>query len=232
MIMSKQDPFAAFPSQVNQTAEASPLATNKLIRNTYILLSMTLMFSAVTAGISMWLELPRMGFLITIIGFFGLFYLTSKLKDSVWGIAAVFALTGFMGLSLGGIIEMYLTMFSNGSELVMMAFGSTAVIFLGLSGYALTSRKDFSFLGGFLFIGLIVAIVAMLVAWLFNIPGIQLGISAMIVLIMAGYILYDTSQMVHGYEQNYIMMTVALYLDIYNMFINLLMLFGFLGGDD
>ncbi len=246
--MSNKDPFAAFNAQQTvrsvdvaaQNNEASiaigekpsSLEINKLIRNTYSLLALTLMFSAVTAGLAMWLDLPRMHWIVTLIGFFGLFFLTAKLQNSVWGLVSVFALTGFMGLSLGGVLDMYLARFVNGDELIMMAFGTTAVMFFGLSAYALTSRKDFSFLGGFLFIGLIVAVVAMLAAWLFNIPGIQLGISAMIVLLMAGYILYDTSNMVHGYETNYIMMTVSLYVNIYNLFIHLLMLFGGLAGED
>jgi len=244
--MSKKDPFAAFnaqqavrnvaiPTQEGATVLAdkpSSLAVNKLIRNTYTLLALTLLFTAFTAGMAMWLDFPRMNGIITLIVFIGLFFVTAKLQNSVWGLVSVFALTGFMGLSLGGMLEMYLTLFSNGNELIMMAFGTTAVMFLGLSGYALTTRKDFSFLGGFLFVGLLVAIVAMIAASFFNVPGIQLGLSAMVVLIMAGYILYDTSNMVNGYEQNYIMMTISLYVNIYNLFVNLLFLFAGLSGDD
>ena len=216
------DIFIAEKAQTTET-------TNKLIRNTYTLLSMTLAFTAFTSWIAMTLKLPHPGFLITLVGFFGLFFVTAKLKDSAWGLVAIFALTGFMGLTLGPILNHYLHAFRNGHELIMMAFGSTAVIFLALSGYALTTKKDFSFLSGFLFVGLIVALFGMLAAWLFAIPALQLAISAVVVLLMAGYILYDTSNIVNGYETNYIMATVALYLDIYNMFVNLLALFGLAG---
>jgi len=218
------DIFIAEKAQTTET-------TNKLIRNTYTLLSMTLAFTAFTSWIAMTLKLPPFGFLITLVGFFGLFFVTAKLKDSAWGLVAIFALTGFMGLTLGPILNHYLHAFRNGHELIMMAFGSTAVIFLALSGYALTTKKDFSFLSGFLFVGLIVALFGMLAAWLFAIPALQLAISAVVVLLMAGYILYDTSNIVNGYETNYIMATIALYLDIYNMFVNLLALFGLAGED-
>ena len=137
-----------------------------------------------------------------------------------------------MGLTLGPTLNAYVNAFSNGHQLIMMSFGSTAAIFLGFSGYALTTRKDFSFMGAFLFAGLIVAILASLGAWLFNIPGLALAVSAVMVLLMAGYILYDTSNMVHGQETNYIMATVTLYIDIYLLFVHLLQLFGFFMGED
>lgn len=216
------------------TDNAQPLSSleaNKLIRNTYTLLSMTLAFSAVTAGIAMAMNMPPLPWYITLIGYFGLLFLTSALQNSVWGLASVFALTGFMGLTLGPIIGMYLTMFSNGHQLVMMAFGSTAAVFLGLSGYALTTRKDFSFLGGFLFVGILVAFLAGIGAIIFNMPGLSLAVSAMFVLLMSGLILYQTSDMVHGRETNYIMATVTLYVSIYNLFLSLLQLFGLMGED-
>jgi modulator of FtsH protease len=216
------DIFIAEKAQTTET-------TNKLIRNTYTLLSMTLAFTAFTSWIAMTLKLPHPGFLISLIGVFGLFFITAKLKDSVWGLVAIFALTGFMGLTLGPVLNHYLHAFRNGHELILMAFGSTAVIFLALSGYALTTKKDFSFMSGFLFVGLIVALLGSLGAFFFQIPGLQLAISAVVVLLMAGYILYDTSNIVNGYETNYIMATIALYLDIYNMFVNLLALFGLAG---
>jgi modulator of FtsH protease len=212
--------------------EAAGLETNKLIRNTYTLLSMTLLFSALTAGVSMVFNLPHPGLLITLVGYFGLLFLTTRLRNSVWGIAAVFALTGFMGLTLGPIIEMYLRVFSNGSQLVMMALGGTGVIFLGLSGYALTTRKDFSFMGGFLAVGVMVAFLAGLGAVFFNLPGLALAVSSMFVLLMAGMILYQTSELIHGGETNYIMATVGLYVSIYNLFTSLLHLLGAFGGDD
>lgn len=220
-------------STINRTTSLdTSVAVNKLIRNTYILLSLTLLFTAITAGLSMALNLPHPGLIITLVGYFGLLFLTNALRNSVWGIASIFALTGFMGLTLGPIISAYLTIFSNGAELVMMAFGSTAVIFLGLSGYALTTRKDFSFMGAFLMTGILVAFLAGLGAVIFSIPGLAIAVSAMFVLLMAGLILYQTSDMVHGRETNYIMATVTLYVSIYNLFISLLQIFGVFGGQE
>ena len=210
----------------------STVETNKLIRNTYTLLSLTLLVTAVTAGIAWATEMPRVGFWVSLLGTLGLFFLTYWLRNSAWGILAVFALTGFMGLTLGPTLHAYTQAFSNGDHLIMMSFGSTAAIFLGLSGYALTTRKDFSFMGAFLFAGLIVAILSSIGSWLFSMPGLALAVSAIMVLLMAGYILYDTSNMVHGYETNYIMATVMLYVDIYLLFVHLLHLFGALMGED
>ncbi len=210
----------------------STLATNKLIRNTYILLSMTLLFSAVTAGISVALNFPHPGLLITLVGYFGLLWLTTSLRNSAWGIASVFALTGFMGLTLGPIISAYLTMFSNGAELVMLAMGGTGTIFLGLSGYALTTRKDFSFMGGFLMVGILVAFLAGIGAAIFSVPALSLAVSAMFVLLMSGLILYQTSEMMQGGETNYIMATISLYVSIYNLFTSLLHLLGAFAGED
>jgi modulator of FtsH protease len=218
--------------EVFQQPTTSSVEVNNLIRNTYMLLSMTLFFSAITAGIAMIINMPPLPWWLTLIGYFGLLFLTAKLQNSVWGLAAVFALTGFMGLTLGPIISLYLTMFSNGSQLVMMAFGSTAAIFLGLSGYALVSRKDFSFLGSFLFAGILVAFLAGIGAIIFNLPGLSLAVSAMFVLLMAGLILYQTSDLVHGRETNYIMATVTLYVSIYNLFLSLLHLFGAFMGEE
>nr|VFK51101.1 MAG: hypothetical protein BECKTUN1418D_GA0071000_100519 [Candidatus Kentron sp. TUN]VFK52520.1 MAG: hypothetical protein BECKTUN1418F_GA0071002_100919 [Candidatus Kentron sp. TUN]VFK52840.1 MAG: hypothetical protein BECKTUN1418E_GA0071001_101019 [Candidatus Kentron sp. TUN] len=208
------------------------LVTNKLIRNTYTLLAMTLLFSALMAGVSMVLNLPHPGFILTLVGYFGLLFLTAKLQNSVWGLVSVFALTGFMGLTLGPIISMYLQAFSNGSQLVMMALGGTGAIFLGLSGYALTTRKDFSFMGGFLMVGILVAFLAGLGAAIFSLPGLSLAVSAMFVLLMSGLILWETSNIVHGGETNYIMATVTLYVTIYNLFTALLHLLGAFAGED
>lgn len=210
----------------------STLATNKLIRNTYTLLSMTLLFSAFTAGLSMVFNLPHPGMLLTLVGYFGLLFLTSALRNSAWGLAAIFALTGFMGLTLGPIISAYLTMFSNGTQLVMTALGGTGAIFLGLSAYALTTRKDFSFMGGFLMVGILVAFLAGLGAVIFSIPALSLAVSGMFVLLMSGLILYETSQMIHGGETNYIMATISLYVSIYNLFLSLLHLLGAFAGED
>lgn len=210
----------------------SSVEVSSLIRNTYMLLSMTLFFSAFTAGIAMMINMPPLSLWLTLGGYFGLLALTTKLRNSIWGLAAVFALTGFLGLTLGPIISLYLKVFSNGSELVMMAFGSTATIFLGLSGYVLVSRKDFSFLGGFLFAGILIAFLAGIGAYFFSLSGLSLAVSAMFVLLMVGLILYQTSEMVHGRETNYIMATVVLYVSIYNLFLSLLQLFGAFMGED
>ncbi len=177
------------------------------------------------------MEMPPLKWYIVLIGYLGLLFLTSYLQNSIWGLVSVFALTGFMGLTLGPVLSAYLTIFSNGSELIMMAFGSTAFIFLGLSGYALTSRKDFSFMGGFLVAGILIAFLAGIGAIIFQLPGLSLAVSAMFVLLMSGLILYQTSEMVHGHETNYIMATVTLYVTIYNLFISLLHLFGAFMGE-
>ncbi len=209
----------------------SALATNKVIRNTYTLLSMTLLFSALTAGVSIALNLPHPGLIITLVGYFGLLFLTSKFQNSAMGLVFVFALTGFMGMTLGPIINAYLNM-PNGAELVMTAMGMTGVIFLGLSGYALTSQKDFSFMGGFLMAGILVAFLAGLGAIFFEMSGLSLAVSAMFVLLMSGLILYETSNIIHGGETNYIMATVTLFVAIFNLFTSLLHLLGAMGGDE
>ena len=211
--------------------QASILSTNKMLKNTYMLLSMTLLFSALTAGASMFFNLPHPGLIITMVGYFGLLFLTSKFSNSSLGLVFVFALTGFMGLTLGPIISMYINNFANGDQLVMTALGGTGVIFLGLSGYALTTRKDFSFMGGFLMVGILVAFLAGLGAFFFQMPALSLAVSAMFVLLMSGLILYQTSEIVHGGETNYILATVTLYVSIYNLFTSLLHLLGALSGD-
>jgi modulator of FtsH protease len=193
---------------------------------------MTLLSSALTAGLSMVLNLPHPGVILTLVGYFGLLFLTTKFSNSAWGLLWVFALTGFMGLTLGPILNMYLKVFSNGHELVMMALGGTGVIFLGLSGYALTTRKDFSFMGGFLMVGILVAFLAGLGAIFFSLPALSLAVSAMFVLLMSGMILFQTSEIVHGGETNYILATVSLYVSIYNLFLSLLQIFGVFGGDE
>ena len=212
-------------------SEQSALATNKVLRSTYTLLSMTLLFSALCAGIAVMIKMPPMGMIITLVGYFGLLFLTTKLRNSAWGLVSVFALTGFMGLTLGPIISMYLSI-PNGEQIVMTAMGGTGVIFLGLSGYALTTRKDFSFLGGFLMVGILVAFLAGIASMFLTMPGLSLAVSAMFILLMSGLILYQTSAIIHGGETNYIMATVTLYISIYNLFLSLLQLLGAFGGDD
>ena len=204
---------------------ASSIATNRVLRNTYALLALTLLFSSATAGITMALNLPHPGLVLTLAGYFGLLFLTTRFRNKGIGLAMVFALTGFMGYTLGPLLNAYMSL-SNGSQLVMTALGGTGVVFLGLSGYALVSRKDFSFVGGFLMVGILVAFLAGLGAVFFEIPALSLAVSAMFVLLMAGLILYETGNIIHGGETNYIMATVTLYVAIYNLFTSLLHLLG------
>ena len=208
------------------------LATNKVIKNTFALLSMTLLFSAAVAGVSMAFNWPHPGMLLTLAGYFGLLFLTHRLANSAWGLLAVFALTGFMGLTLGPIISNYLTAFQNGHQLVMLALGGTGIIFLGLAGYAMTTRKDFSFMAGFLMVGVLVAFLGSLAAVIFSVPALALAVSVMFVLLMSGMILYQVSELVHGGETNYILATVGLYVSIYNLFLSLLQLLGVFSGDE
>jgi modulator of FtsH protease len=210
---------------------SSELTTNKVLRNTYTLLSMTLLFSALMAGVAMATNMPPMHWLLTIAGYFGLLFLTSALRNSAWGIAAVFALTGFMGLTLGPILNLYLGL-PNGPQVVMTALAGTGIIFLSLSGYALVTRKDFSFMGAFLMVGILVAFLAGIGAMLFSLPGLSLAVSAMFALLISGMILYQTSEIIHGGETNYIMATVTLYVSIYNLFLSLLHLLMAFGGDE
>jgi modulator of FtsH protease len=212
-------------------SEQSVLATNKVLRNTYTLLSMTLLFSALCAGIAVMTKMPPLGMIVTLVGYFGLLFLTTRFRNSGLGLLFVFALTGFMGLTLGPILSMYLSL-PNGDQIIMTAMGGTGIIFLGLSGYALTTRKDFSFIGGFLMVGILVAFLAGIASIFLSMPGLSLAVSAMFVLLMSGLILYQTSQIIHGGETNYIMATVTLYVSIYNLFVSLLQLLGAFGGDE
>ncbi len=225
----------AYPENVavirSGAATESVLDSNKVIRNTYMLLSMTLLFAAVTAGASVAMQLPHPGMILTLVGYFGLLFATTKLRNSGWGLVSIFALTGFMGYTLGPIVSHYLSL-PNGGETVMMAMGATAAIFLGLSGYALTTRKDFSFMGGFLMVGILLAFLASLAAFFFEIPALSLTVSAVFVLLMSGLILYETSNIIHGGETNYVMATVSLFVSIFNLFVSLLQLLGFMNSSD
>jgi len=209
----------------------SVLSTNKVLKNTYMLLSMTLVFSAITASISMTMGLGQGTAMILMLVGFGLLFVVHKTADSSKGIIAIFAFTGVMGASIGPMLTYYLAM-PNGPEVVMQALGGTAIIFFGLSAYALTTRKDFSFMGGFLMVGLLVAVVAMIANIFLHIPALSLTISAAVVMIMSGLILFDTSRIINGGETNYIRATVSLYLNIYNLFIHLLHLLSALNGRD
>lgn len=218
---------------VVRRAEAGLLSTHKVLRNTYALLAMTLLFSAAAAAFAMMLNLPHPGVLVTLVGYFGLLWLTNKFSRSAWGLLWVFALTGFMGLTLGPILNVYLSHVANGEQLVMTALGGTGAIFVGLSAYALVSRKDFGFMGGMLFAGVLVAFLAGLAAiFLPNLPGLQIAVSAMFIVLMSGMILFQTSEIIHDGETNYILATVSLYVTIFNLFTSLLQILGIFSGDD
>ncbi len=214
----------------------SALATNKVLRNTYMLLSMTMLVSAITAGISMAINLSYgVGLMMMIGAIVLIWFVLPRTANTSKGIYVVFAFTALMGAALGPTLNHYLAM-SNGGNIVMQALGGTALIFFTLSGYVLTTRKDFSFMRGFLMTGLMVVVllmVALMVGSFFglHVPAAQLALSAGIVLLMSGFILYDTSRIIHGGETNYLMATVALYLDIYNLFTSLLHLLGAMGDD-
>ena len=209
-----------------EAIQQSAIATNKVLRNTYLLLSMTLLFSAVTAGISMALALPPMTYLISVGAAMvaGIFVLP-RTANSAAGIGVIFLITGALGLGLGPLLSMYLAL-PKGPEIVGTAMGGTGVIFLALSGYALTSNRDFSFMGGFLFAGFMVVLIAALANIFLAIPALSLAVSAGIIMLMSGFILFDTSRIINGGETNYIMATYGLYLSIFNIFINLLSLLG------
>lgn len=206
-------------------------ATNRVLRNTYLLLSATLLFSAAMAGLAMAVGMPYFGPIVTLVGYFGLLFLTYKLRNSAAGIAAVFGLTGFMGLTLGPMLSAYMANVQNGGQLVMTSLGITGLLFAGLSAYVVKSRRDFSFMGTFLTVGLFGLLGVIVLGLFVDLSAFQMAISSGIVLLMAGYILYETSAIIHGGQDNYILATVSLYVSIYNIFVNLLALLG-MGGDD
>lgn len=210
----------------------SVLSTHKVLRNTYMLLSMTFLFSAGTAYFAMVSGARPMNPFMMILGVYGLMFLTQYLRNSVWGLLSVFAFTGFMGYTLGPLLNFYMHGFSNGPQLVGTALGGTGMIFFALSAYVLTTKKDFSFLGGFLFVGVMLAFLAMIAGIFFNIPGLQLAISAAFILISSGLILFQTSEIIHGGETNYISATVGLFVSIYNLFVSLLNILSAFSGRD
>jgi modulator of FtsH protease len=222
--------MSTLSNQINHTAAAA-ISTNKVLRNTYGLLSLTLLFSAVTAGITMSLNLPHPGILLTLGGYFGFLFATSYFRNSAMGLFFVFALTGFMGYTLGPILNSYLAL-PNGAQMVMTAMGSTGLIFIGLSAYVSITQKDFSFMGSFLFAGILVAFIAGLAAVFFEMSTLSLVVSSMFVLLMAGLILFETSNIIHGGETNYIMATVTLFVALFNLFTSLLHLIGFMNSNE
>jgi modulator of FtsH protease len=219
--------------QMNTAVTRSPeaiLQTNKVIRNTYTLLSMTLIFSGLLAFISIAMQASHIiAFGATIVGILLLWFVLPRTQNSAAGIPVIFGITGLLGFGLGPMLSYYLAV---NPSIVMLAMGGTGVIFLGLSGYALTTRKDFSFLGGFIFVGLLVAIAAMVANIFLAIPALALAVSAAVIMIMSGFILMQTSMMIKGGETNYIAATAGLFIAILNIFTSLLHILGAFGGDD
>lgn len=211
--------------------QADQLEVSRVLRNTYGLLALTLAFSGVMAFMAQQMHVGYPNIFVVLIGFYGLFFLTNKLRDSVWGLVSTFALTGFMGFLLGPILNRYLGM-AGGAEVVSSAFAMTALVFGGLSAYVLITRKDMSFLGGFITAGFFVLLGAVLASMFFQISGLQLAISAGFVLFSSVCILFQTSAIINGGERNYIMATVSLYVSIYNLFVSLLQIFGIMSRDD
>lgn len=221
-----------FDNTLVQANTLKSLAVNKVLRNTYLLLGMTLAFSAASASFAMLLGAPPLNPVFTLLIYFALLFAVNRTQNSAWGILSVFALTGFLGFTLGPILNLYIHNLSNGPQLIATALGGTATIFFALSAYAFISRKDFSFMTGFLFIGMLVAFLASLAALFFHIPALQLAVSAAFVLLSSGVILWQTSAIIHGGERNYINATVTLYVSLFNLFLSLLNLLGALNGRD
>jgi modulator of FtsH protease len=221
----------ALSRPLSATTTRGALEVNRVLRNTYMLLGMTLAFSSVVTFVAVATNAPYLGFFPTLIGFFGLLFVVHKTADSAWGLLAAFAFTGFLGYSLGPLVNLYLSL-PNGPALVGQALGLTAGAFIGLSLYALLTRKDFQFLSGFLVAGFFVIMGGILINYFAAIPVLSIVISCAVVLFACALILFQTSAVIHGGETNYIRATVALYVSIYNLFVSLLQLLGVFGGDD
>lgn len=213
---------AGFPS-------AAKIEINRVLRNTYTLLSMTLIFSAAMAGVAMVTQVPPMSPFLVIAVYFGLLFLTNATRNSVAGIFSVFALTGWLGFTLGPLLSLFIQ--AGAGDLVMLALGGTGVIFFALSGIALVTKKDFSFLTKFIFTGLLVAFIAVIANLFLEIPGLHLALSAIFILLSSGLILWQTSSIINGGERNYIMATVTLYVSLYNIFVSLLNLLSAFSND-
>lgn len=215
---------------VVNSQEESLLSTHKVLRNTYFLLGLTMAFSAVVAYISMSLNLPYPNLIVLLVGFYGLLFVTNRLANSAWGILAAFAFTGFMGYTIGPILNMYV---ARGMEdLIMLAFAGTAIVFFACSAYVLTTKKDMSFLSTAIFSLFIVLLLGIVTSFFFQIPALAVGISALFVVFSTMTILYETSNIIHGGETNYIRATVSIYVSIYNLFISLLRLLSIFSSDD
>ncbi len=212
-------------------AQVEQQEVSRVLRNTYGLLAMTLAFSGLVAYVAQQMNAKPLGFVVLLVGFYGLFFLAAKLRNSPWGLLVAFALTGFMGYSIGPMLNRYLDM-PNGSEVVSSAFAMTALVFCGLSAYVLTTRKDMSFLSGFITAGFFVLLGAVAASFFFEISGLQLAISAGFVLFSSACILFQTSAIIQGGERNYIMATISLYISIYNLFVSLLQILGVVSSND
>jgi modulator of FtsH protease len=222
---------SAYPQQAASSGEIHAPDVQRVLRNTYALLALTLLFSAGVAAATLTLQLPKPGLVLTLVGMLGLLFAVHKLQNSGWALPAVFALTGFMGYTLGPMLSHSLAL-PGGAHTVTLALAATGVTFVALSGYVLLTRRDFSFMGGFLFVGMVVALIAMLAAVFFQVPALGLAVSVMVALLSAGLILWETSRIVNGGETNYVMATVSLYVSVFNLFTSLLSLFGFGGSDE
>jgi len=222
--LSSRNP-SAFRVAATQPELARTVEVTRVLRNTYALLAMTLLFSAVVASASVAYQLPAPGIILTLAGYFGLLFAIHKLQNRAWALPAVFALTGFMGYTLGPLLTHSLAL-PGGAQTVSMALAATGATFLSLSAYVLLTRRDFSFLGGFLFCGMVIALVAGIAATVVEIAALGLAVSAMVALLSAGLILFETSRIVNGGENNYVLATVGLYVSVFNLFTSLLSLFG------
>ena len=211
--------------------DATPVGATRVLRNTYALLSMTLLFSAAVAAAGVALKLPAPGLIVTLVGYFGLLFAVSRLRNSGWGVLAVFGLTGFMGYTLGPVLSHTIAL-PGGAQTITMALGATGATFLALSAWVLATKRDFTFMGGLLFAGMVIAALAGLGAMFFNMPALGLAVSAMVALLSAGMILFETSNIVRGGETNYVMATVSLFVSLFNLFTSLLSLFGMGGSDE
>ena len=225
------EPHHPMPMGDAHTTAGHTEQVRRVLRNTYALLAMTLVFSAGVAVTTLTLQLPAPGLVLTLVGYFGLLFAVFKLQNSAWALPAVFALTGFMGYTLGPLLSHSLAL-PGGAQTVALALGATGATFLALSSYVLLTRRDFSFMGGFLFVGMVIALLCGIAAMVFEMSALGLAVSAMVALLSAGLILFETSRIVGGGETNYVMATVSLYVSVFNLFTSLLSLFGLGGSSD
>ena len=223
-------PFISHTAQGASTTTVMDSGAYRVLRNTYFLLSLCLGFSALMAGLAVAFRLPSPGIIFTLIGYFGLLFLVTRYRNQGAGVLLVFALTGFMGYTLGPLLTHYLKL-QNGAQIITLALGSTAVIFVGLSAYTLKTKRNLSFMGSFLTAGILVAFIMSLAALFLNLPALSLAVSAMLVLLMSGMIMFETNQIISGGETNYVMATVSLFVSLFNLFTSLLQLLGFANDD-